>query len=56
MGGAIVESMDIEHLTTEELEAELRRRQFQEDLQYRIYCGEVEATDADGIETMANFK
>ena len=43
----------IEEFSVEELERELLRRQLiQDELQRRIYCGELEATDGDRVTTM----
>lgn len=47
--------MNISDFSTEDLEREIERRELvQAEFQRRIYCGEIEATDADGIETMAH--
>jgi hypothetical protein len=43
----------LDDCSTAYLEGEIARREFvQQELQRRIYRGELEATDADGVETM----
>jgi hypothetical protein len=48
---------NMNHFSDSELKAEIDRRQWERDeIQSRIYRGELEATDADGVVTMTDLQ